>query len=205
MINNKLLKLIKTEIAVPLEIVFNLSIECGTFPDKMKLAEIVPLYKCKSRLEPGNYRPISLLPTISKILEKVMYKRTYKFLTENNQIYHSQYGFRARHSCENAIGNLVSHVLKNQHQNKYTAALFLDLSKAFDTLNHELLIEKLDIYGIRGVALNWFCSYLQERKLRLKNKDIDSGANIYSSWYNLTHGTHTGILSWTIIIPNFLE
>ena len=95
MINNKLLKLIKTEIAVPLEIVFNVSIESGIFPDKMKLAEIVPLYKCKSRLEPGNYRPISLLPTISKILEKVMYKRTYKFLMDNNQIYHSQYGFRA--------------------------------------------------------------------------------------------------------------
>ena len=112
MINNKLLKLIKTKIAVPLEIVFNVSIENSIFPDKMKLAEIVPLYKCKSRLEPGNYRPISLLPTISKILEKVMYKRTYKFLTDNNQIYHTQYGFRAWHSCENAIGELVSHVLK---------------------------------------------------------------------------------------------
>ena len=131
----------------------------------MKLAEVVPLYKNKSKIEPGNYRPISLLPMISKILEKVMYKRTYKFLTENNQIYHSQYGFRVGHSCENAIGDLVSHVLKNQQQNKYTAALFLDLSKAFDTLDHKLLLQKLEIYGIRGTALNWFCSYLSDRKL----------------------------------------
>ena len=162
LVNNKLLKLIKKEIAIPLDIVFNQSIECGIFPNKMKLAEVVPLYKGKRSLEPGNYRPISLLPTISNILEKIMYKRTYNFLTENNQIYHSQYGFRAKHSCEHAIGDLVSHVLKNQEQKRYTAALFLDLSKAFDTLNHDLLLKKLDLYGIRGVALNWFKSYLTD-------------------------------------------
>ena len=74
LINNRLLKLIKDEIAKPLEIIFNQSIACGIFPDKMKLVEIVPLYKNKSRIEPGNYRPISLLPTISKVLEKIMYK-----------------------------------------------------------------------------------------------------------------------------------
>ena len=162
LVNNKLLKLIKTKMAIPLDIVFNQSIECGIFPNKMKWAEVVLLYKGKSRLEPGNYRPISLLPTISKILEKIMYKQTYKFLTENNQIYHSQYGFRVKHSCEHAIGDLISHVLKNQEQNRYTAALFLDLSKAFDTLNHDLLLKKLELYGIRGVALNWFRSYLTD-------------------------------------------
>ena len=192
LINNKLLKLIKDEIAKPLEIIFNQSIACGIFPDKMKLAEIVPLYKNKSRTEPGNYRPISLLPTISKVLEKIMYKRTYKFLTENNQIYHSQYGFRVGHSCENAIGDLVSHVLKNQQQSKYTAALFLDLSKAFDTLNHELLLPKLEIYGIRGTALNWFCSYLSERKLRVKIKSNDGCTINHSKWYDYTHGTPQG-------------
>ena len=193
LVNNKLLKLIKTEIAIPLEIVFNQSIECGIFPDKMKLAEVVPLYKGKSRLEPGNYRPISLLPTISKILENIMYKRTYNFLNDNNQIYHSQYGFRAKHSCEHAIADLVGHVLKNQQQNRYTAALFLDLSKAFDTLNHALLLKKLELYGIRGVALNWFDSYLTGRKMRLKNKCQDSHLNIHSSWYSLTHGAPQGL------------
>ena len=158
----------------------------------MKLAEVVPLYKGKSRLEPGNYRPISLLPTISKILEKIMYKRTYNFLTENNQFYHSQYGFRVKHSCEHAIGDLISHVLKNQEQNRYTAALFLDLSKAFNILNHDLLLKKLDLYGIRGVALNWFRSYLTDRKMRLKNKYPDSNVHNYSSWYDLTQGTLQG-------------
>ena len=192
LVNNKLLKLIKVEIATPLEIVFNQSIECGIFPDKMKLAEVVPLYKGKSRLEPSNYRPISLLPTISKILEKIMYRRTYNFLNDNNQLYHSQYGFRAKHSCEHAIADLVGHVLKNQQQNRYTAALFLDLSKAFDTLNHTLLLKKLEIYGIRGVALDWFNSYLSGRKMRVKNKCHDNHVNLHSSWFDLTHGAPQG-------------
>ena len=192
LINNKLLKLIKDEVAKPLETIFNQSIACGIFPDRMKLAEIVPLYKTKSRTDPGNYRPISLLPMISKVLEKIMYKRTYTFLTENNQIYHSQYGFRAGHSCENAIGDLVSHVLKNQQQNKYTTSLFLDLSKAFDTLNHDLLLQKLEIYGVRGTALNWFCSYLSGRKLRVKIKSNDGCTNNYSKWHDYTHGTPQG-------------
>ena len=164
-INNKLLKTIKLEISKPLEIIFNESLTSGIFPEIMKMAEVIPLYKGKCKLEPGNYRPISLLLTMSKILEKLIYKRTYAFLNENNQIYHSQYGFRSKHSCKNAVGDLVSQILKNQQQNKYTAALFLDLSKAFDTLNHDLLLKKLEIYGVRGVALDWFKSYLNGRTM----------------------------------------
>ena len=147
-INNKLLKTISVEISKPLEIIFNESLHSGIFPEKMKIAEVIPLYKGKSKFEPGNYHPISLLLTMSKILEKLLYKRTYAFLDNNNQIYHSQYGFRSKHSCENTIGDLVSQILKNQHQNKHTATLFLDISKAFDTLNHKLLLDKLEIYGV---------------------------------------------------------
>ena len=90
----------------------------------------------------NNYRPISLLITLSKILEKLIYKRTYSFLQMSKQLYNSQYGFRMGHSCENAITELVSEILKGKGTNKYTVALFLDLSKAFDSLQHSTLLEK---------------------------------------------------------------
>ena len=131
----------------------------------MKHGEVVPLYKNGSKKYLANYRPITLLLTISKILEKLVYKRVYRFLNNNNQIYNSQYGFRSNHSCENAITELVSTIVKNLEDQKYTTALFLDLSKAFDTLEHDLLLQKLDKYRIRGTCLNWFKSYLNGHKM----------------------------------------
>ena len=139
-INNILLKNIKNEIATPLEGVFNMSLEQGVFPDIMKKAEVIPLCKGKERDLCMNYRPLLLLLTVSKILEKLMYKRTYEFLDGNNQFYNSQYGFRSKHSCENVISELIGHVIKGHEKKEHTAAIFLDLSKAFDTLNHKLLL-----------------------------------------------------------------
>ena len=111
-LSNLLLKSLKYEIVMPLEQIFNLSLETGTFPMLMKNAEVVPLYKGKEKDLSVNYRPISLLITISKVLEKIVYKRTYNFLDTNGQLYNSQYGFRSKHSCENAISELIGHVVK---------------------------------------------------------------------------------------------
>ena len=158
----------------------------------MKYAEVIPLYKNKNRKEVTNYRPILLLLTLSKILEKVMYMRTYKFLNDTTQIFGSQYGFRTKHSCDYAIGELLGNIVKNQELGKYTIALFLDLSKAFDTLKHEILLNKLEIYGIRGLCLNWFKSYLCNRKMRVKCK-VDITGNVeYSNTYNVDYGTPQG-------------
>ena len=126
---------------MPLERIFNLSLESGIFPNIMKDAEVVPLYKSKEKDLCVNYRPISLLITISKILEKIVYKRTYNFLDTHGQLYNSQYGFRSKHSCENAISELIGHVVKGHERKEHTVAIFLDLSKAFDTLDHSLLIK----------------------------------------------------------------
>ena len=191
-LNNKLLKELRYELATPLCTIFNLSLNTGCFPTKMKYAEIVPLYKSKSKLEASNCLPISLLITISKILEKIIYRRTYEFLDNTNQIYRSQYGFRAKHSCEHAIGELISNIVKNQQNNKFTASLFLDLSKAFDTLDHKLLLSKMEIYGIRGAALHWFETYLSERKLRVKCQASECGTYTYSNWHLTTHGAPQG-------------
>ena len=123
-INNILLKSLKLELAEPLSIVFNKSMNEGIFPDTMKLSDTVPLYKSNERYLLDNYRPISLLITLSKILEKLIHKRVYKHLEENNLIYNSQYGFWPKHSCENAVGELLSVILKGQENNKSTVAVF---------------------------------------------------------------------------------
>ena len=185
-IDNVLLKQIAVEIAPILADIFNQSLLSGVFPDIMKLAEVVPLFKNKDRMVTSNYRPISLLITLSKILEKIVYKRTYSFLQKHRILYKSQYGFRSAHSCENAITELVGHVIKEQEMGKHTAALFLDLSKAFDTLEHKVLLKKLEIYGIRGSLLDWFESYLHQRKLMAKCN------NTLSQEYNVSYGTPQG-------------
>ena len=164
-LDNLLLKKLVTELEEPLCILFNRSLSCGVFPTSMILAEVVPLYKSKEKFLCNNYRPISLLITISKVLEKLVYKRTYSFLNNRKQIYDSQYGFRSKHSCEHAIQELVGKVLKGQELGKSTLAVFLYLSKAFDTISHSVLFKKLELYGIRGICLDWFKSYLSGRQM----------------------------------------
>ena len=169
-ISNILLKKLCTTITLPLSLIFNLSITNGVFPSRMKLSETTPLYKGKETYYTTNYRPISLLLTISKLLEKIVYKRTYEFLDQTDQFYNSQYGFRTSHSCKDAVCEITGEVLKNRENGKFTAALYLDLSKAFDTLEPKVLYHKLEKYGIRGICLEWFRSYLTNRKLRSKCK-----------------------------------
>ena len=126
----------------------------------MKLADVVPLFKGGNNVLLMNYRPISLLPTISKLLEKIMYNRTYEFLDLNNIFFNSQYGFRKKHSCEHAITELTSEICKGLENGKHAMAIFIDLSKAFDTISHHILYQKLERYGIRGVALDWYKAIL---------------------------------------------
>ena len=167
-ISNHTLKDLKQALVKPLTIIFNQSLSEGTFPRQMKSANIIPLHKSKNRSESNNYRPISLLITISKVLEKIMYKRIYEFPTNENLIFHSQHGFRNKHSCETAMCELVGNICKGHEKGKHTLLVFLDLSKAFDTLSHDILFQKLERYEIRGNTLKWFKSYLSDRNLRVK-------------------------------------
>ena len=155
----------------------------------MKKADTVPLYKSKAKDDKNNYRPISLLLTLSKLLEKIMYSRTYNFLTKYNQIYTSQYGFRTGHSCQDAVAELIGEITRNMDEGLYTIGVFLDLSKAFDTLEHGVLLEKLSIYGIRGIALKWYQSYLEERQLRVKCMTAASSKEEYSNYEQVIYGT----------------
>ena len=129
---------------------------------------------------------------MSKILEKIVYGRIYSFLCNSNQLFQSQYGFRTGHSCENAICELVGTVAKNGEEKKHTIGVFIDLSKAFDTLNHQMLLSKMDKYGIRGHSLEWFRSYLSNRTMRVKCTSNTSGQLEYSTYHKLEYGTPQG-------------
>ena len=191
-ISNVLLKKLKGCLTHPLSIIFNQSMETGKFPETMKKADVIPLYKSKDDQECTNYRPISLLLTISKLLEKVIYTRTYNFLTNSDQFYTSQYGFRQGHSCENAVSELVAEIMKSKQEGLYTLSMFLDLSKAFDTLDHDVLIRKLERYGIRGKANEWFKDYLTNRKMRTKCVVASTGKMEFSEYQTITYGTPQG-------------
>ena len=171
-ISSWLLKQINESICKPLSILINKSMENGTFPNTLKLAKIVPIYKSKAKDELSNYRPISLLSSISKVFEQIIYKRLYNFINES--LYTRQYGFRAKRTTVQAIAELYIDVIDSWENKKSTLATFLDLSKAFDTIDHNILINKLNFYGIRGVALSWFQSYLCERKHFIQYKSHNS-------------------------------
>ena len=190
-IDNILLKKIGTEVSEPISLITNLSLEMGLFPDLMKNALVVPLYKAKSKEIVGNYRPISLLLTISKLIEKIVYKQVYSYLTKTGQLHNSQYGFRSAHSCDHAIGELLGNIVKNMQLGKETVTLMLDLSKAFDTLQHSVVFQKLEKYGLRGPCLEWFKSYLTNRSLQVKCVD-HHGNTILSERKQCNYGTPQG-------------
>ena len=118
-----------------------------------------------------------------------MYNRIYNFLTNCNQLYRSQYGFRSNHSCEQAISELLGAVLKGQEKNENTVAVFLDLSKAFDTLDHSILFNKLELYGIRGTPLTWLKSYLNNCMMCVKCNAGSNGLSSTSDWQSVEYGT----------------
>ena len=157
---------------------------------------LFPYSKQKDQHVPTNYRPISKLLTISKLLEKVMYTRTYNFLEITGQLYQSQYRFRKGHSCENAVSELVSSIIKGKQEGHYTIATFIDLSKAFDTLEHGVLLEKLNKYGIRGLANEWYKSYLMNRKLRVKCPVSSTGRIEYSDYKPVRYGVLHRVPAW---------
>ena len=143
---------------------FNLSIQTGIFPDELKIASVTPIFKGGENWNLGNYRPISVFSCFSKILERIMYNRLYKYLTDNNILYKKQFGFQTGHSTEHAVIQLVDQINSNVEKDQYTLGVFIDLSKAFDTVDHKILIAKLENYGIKGINLLWFISYLEHCK-----------------------------------------
>ena len=162
-IPSKVLRTIENLIAEPLANIVNLSFTSGIFPERLKTAEVIPVHKKDSRLAYDNYRPISLLSNLDKIFEKMIYPRVYNFLHANNIIFSKQFGFRSKHSTAHAILNMTQTIMDSLDNNNYGCGVFIDLRKAFDTVDHQILLKKLHHYGIRDKALDLFTSYLTNR------------------------------------------
>ena len=160
----KLLTLIPDLIIIPLCKLINTSFLTGVFPDALKIVKVVPIHKGGSAQDINNYRPISLLSVFDKIIEKLIHKHLYNFLTTHNILFENQFRFRKKNSTHHALIQITDQIRESIDKGKYGCGIFIDLKKAFDTVNHSILLKKLEHYGIRGVALNWFESYLTNRK-----------------------------------------
>ena len=143
---------------------FNACFNNGLFPEVLKVSKVIPIYKSGDKTKVNNYRPISLLPSLSKVMEKLLVVRLTSFLNASGILYDRQYGFRKKRTTTQAVLDLVTNLYDNISKNKLSSLVAVDLTKAFDTVNHKILLEKLDYYGIRGICNDLIRSYLSNRQ-----------------------------------------
>ena len=197
-ISSKLLKILIPHLKKPLSLIINQSLQTGIFPDALKIAKVIPIHKKDDNTNMSNYRPISLLPAISKVFERVIHKQLQQYFNENNLFYHSQYGFRPKHSTELAALHLIDKLTLDMDANEVPINIYLDLSKAFDTINHKILLDKLQHYGVNSKAYDLLKNYLTNRKQYVHLKKTNSSHNIIST--GVPQGSILGPLLFIIYI-----
>ena len=192
------LKYVSKNIAPIIQHLITSSLHEGVFPDILKCAKVIPLHKSSCKTNIANYRPISLLSCFSKLFEKAMHKRLSTFLESNNLIYNSQFGFRSGHSCEYALLDAQNSIINALDKKQIAALLLIDFSKAFDMVDHDILLSKLEHYGIRGLSLEWFKSYLIDRQQYVHVNGHNSAKSTLK--YGVPQGSILGPLLFIVYI-----
>ena len=194
-ITNTLKKTIKNGISQSLTIIINQMLTTGIFSDAFKLSKVIPLFKKSDSSLLVNYRPISLLPTISKVFERVIHDQMYEYFNQLKLLAEQQYGFRKQHSTEYAATKLIVHVSKEMEAGKTPTSVYIDVSKAFDTLTFEVLLYKLKYYGVTDTAFDLLKSYLTNRKQYV----------VYDNCQSEQVEIYTGVPQGSILGPLFFS
>ena len=197
-ISVRLLKEAASIVTSSLTFIINLSIVTGILPEEWKYARVSPVFKDGVKADPNNYRLISVLPVVSKLIERVVFNQFYGYLNENNLLTESQSGFRPRFSTETTLLEETNEWIKNIDKSLLNGVIFLDLKKAFDTMDHSILLQKLEFYGVRSQTLAWFKSYLIGRK----QKTLVGGelSDICTLTFGILQGSILGLLLFILYI-----
>ena len=202
-ISGKILQICAPIIAYPLLIIFNQCFVAGIFPACLKISKIIPLHKSNDPTLVNNYRPISLLSSISKLFEKIIYQRLYNFFDEREILVKEQSGFRKGYSVNVSIARLLKNVVEGIDSGNFGLCVFLDLKKAFDLVNHNILLKKLHFYGIRGIANNLIKSYLSNRSSFVSLNGVDSRLSEIS--IGVPQGSTLGPLLFLVYINDIVN
>ena len=195
------LKLFKDELSKPISLLANFSLHTWMFPNILKTANVTPIFKNDDPALCKNYRPISLLSNMSKIFEKIIHARLSVFLSTNNILYEKQFGFRNQHSTNHALIEKTEKIKQGCNSGKFVCGVFLDFQKAFDTVNHDILLKKLEHYGIRNKSNKWLRSFLDGRKQHTTFNKTKSSDKLIS--IGVPQGSILGPIFFVLFINDF--